>query len=244
MSGLAGKVAIVTGASRGIGRAIAERLAADGATVAITYVANADKAEEVVAAIAGAGGQACPIRADIGKAADVRRLFDETIAQFGRLDILVNNAGNGLFKPFAAVTEEEFDAVFDVNARGTFLMLREAATRIADGGRIVNISTAGTVTSAPGAGVYTASKAAVEQFTLALAKELGGRRVTVNTVSPGSTETEGFIAPDELKAQWVAMTPLGRLGRPEDVAAVVAMVVSEDGHWLTGQNIRAAGGQV
>lgn len=244
MAGLNRKVAIVTGGSRGIGRAIATRLAADGASVVISYVANADKAQEVVAAIGGSGGQARAIQADIGKPADVRRLFDEAIAQFGRLDILVNNAGNGHFKPFAEVSEEEFDAVFDVNARGTFLALREATRRIADGGRIINVSTAGTVTSAPGAGVYTASKAAVEQFTLALAKELGSRGITVNTVSPGSTETEGFIAPEELKAQWIAMTPLGRLGRPEDVAAVVAMVVSEDGHWLTGQNIRAAGGQV
>lgn len=244
MAPLVGKIAIVTGGSRGIGRAIAERLAQDGASVVVNYARSADKAKEVVKAIEATGGQALAVQADISKVADIRRLFQETVDRFGQLDILVNNAGTSAFKPLADVTESEFDAMFALNAKGTFFALQEAARRMFDGGRIVNISTLGTVNSAPSFGVYTGSKAAVEQFTLAAAKELGGRGITVNTVSPGSTDTELFnnVASSGLKAQAAAMSPLGRIGQPEDIADVVAFLVSDQARWLSAQNIRASGG--
>jgi 3-oxoacyl-[acyl-carrier protein] reductase len=244
MASLVGKVAVVTGSSRGIGRAIAERLGREGAAVVVNYVQNADEAREVVAAIEEAGGQATAAQADIGKAEDVRRLFESAEDRFGGVDIVINNAGVSVFKPHAEVTEEEFDRVFGIVARGTFFALREAARRIREGGRIVNISSGGTVMSGPGAGLYLGSKAAVEQFGMALAKELGSRGVTVNNVLPGMTRTDGLIMPREAIDQAVTMTPLGRLGEPEDVASVVTFLVGEDGQWMTGQNVRASGGLV
>ena len=246
MAPLTGKIAIVTGGSRGIGRAIAERLAEDGASIVVNYAHGADKAKEVVSAIEAQGGQALAIQADISQVVEIRRLFQETIAHFGQLNILVNNAVRpGAFKPVAEVSEAEFDEQFALNTRGTFFALQEAALRMTEGGRIVNISTVGTVNSVPtGASVYTGSKAAVEQFTMALAKELGGRGITVNTVSPGITETEGFRtnAPPEMQAQAAQMSPLGRIGKPQDIADVIAFLVSDQARWLTGQNIRASGG--
>jgi 3-oxoacyl-[acyl-carrier protein] reductase len=239
---LAGRVALVTGASRGIGRAVAERLARDGAAVVVNYAARADRAADAVDAITRAGGRALAVRADISDAAQIRALFDETERAFGGVDIVVNNAGTAIFKPTADVTDAEFDAVFALNARGTFLSLREAARRIRPGGRIVNVSTGGTAGSGAGAGLYTGSKAAVEQFTQALAKELGPRGITVNSVLPGMTRTEGLIMPEAAIAHAVASTPLGRLGEPEDVAAVVAFLVGDDARWVTGQQIRASGG--
>jgi len=238
------KIAIVTGGSQGIGRAIAKRLAQDGASVVVNYAHSADKAKELVSAIEAVGGQALAIQADISQVADVRRLFQETVSHFGHMDILVNNAGTFLSKPLAEVTEEEFDTLFMLNTRGVFFALQEAVRRIEDGGRIVNISTAGTVNSIAGGAVYTGSKVAVEQFALALAKELGERGITVNTVSPGATKTELFNknTTPEIQAHWAQMSPLGRLGQPADIADVVAFVVSDQARWLTGQNIRATGG--
>lgn len=244
MAPLVGKVAIVTGASRGIGRAIAERLAEDGASIVINYAHSTEKAKEMVEAIEAGGGQALAVQADMSQVTDIRRLFQKTIDHFGQLNILVNNAGTTTFKPLAEVSEDEFDKLFALNARGAFFALQEAARRMADGGRIVSISTAGTVHSAPGGAIYTASKATLEQFTLALAKELGGRGITVNAVSPGTTDTEGLTAPSDQVAQMVQATPLGRLGQPQDIADVVAFLVSEQARWLTGQNIRATGGFV
>jgi 3-oxoacyl-[acyl-carrier protein] reductase len=244
MASLAGKVAIVTGSSRGIGRAIAERLGQDGAKVVVTYVGNRDKAEEVVAAIEARGSEAIALQADMRNLEDVRSLFQQTLDQFGRLDILVNNAaGKNVFKPTADLTEAEYDTMFDIT-RGVYFALQQAAHHLADGGRIVSISTSGTVMAIPTGGAYSGCKAAIEQFNACLAKELGDRGITVNTISPGTTATDGLVLEQEQIDQMVAQTPLGRLGQPADIADAVALLVSEDARWITGQHIRANGGIV
>ena len=212
MGTLDGKVAIVTGASRGIGRAVAERLGRDGAKVVVNYMQNAAKAQEVVEAVEASGSRAVAVQSDIGKVEDVRRLFRTADERFGGVDAVINNASISIFKPHTEVDEEEFDRVFGLVARGTFFALQEAAKRLRDGGRIVNISSGGTVTGGPMAGLYLGAKAAVEQFSLALAKELGPRGITVNAVLPGLTDTDGMIMPPEAVEQAVSMTPLGRLG--------------------------------
>ncbi len=244
MTTLNGKVAIVTGGSRGIGRAIAERLGRDGATVVVNYTQSADKAQEVVRAIEADGGQATAVQADISSIADVRRLFAQTQEAFGRLDILVNNAGTATFVPLADVTEADFDALFALNVKGAFFAMQEAARRLADGGRIVNISSGITMGGGPGGSVYGGTKGALEQFTMAAAKELGPRGITVNTVSPGATVTDLMLSviPQERHQAIVESSTLGRLGQPEDIADVVAFVVSDAGRWITGQNLRANGG--
>ncbi len=244
MASLTGKVAIVTGASRGIGRAIAERLAQDGATVVVDYSQSADKAQEVVAAIEAKGGTAIALQADMSQVAQIRSLFQETIDKFGKIDILVNNAGTSLFKPLAETTEAEFDKQFALNAKGTFFALQEAAKHLSDNGRIVNISTAGTVSGGANFAAYVGSKSAIEGFGLCLAKELGGRGITVNAVLPGITETDMSLEtlPDEARQAMVAQTSLGRLGKPEDIADVVAFLVSDRARWITGRSIQADGG--
>lgn len=244
MSSLAGKVAIVTGSSRGIGRAIAERLGHDGANVVVTYAGNQGKAEEVVAAIEANGTKAIALQVDMRNLSDVRDLFQITLSRFGKLDILVNNAaGVNVFKPTAEMTEDEYNSMFDIT-RGVYFALQQAAHHIADGGRIVNISTSGTAMAIVAGGAYAASKAAIEHFSFALAKELGARGITVNTVSPGVTETDGLVLDREQVNQMIAQTPLGRLGHPNDVASAVAMLVSDDASWITGQSLRANGGIV
>lgn len=244
MSSLQGKVAIVTGSSRGIGRAIAERLAQDGATVVVDYSHSADKAEEVVSTIEAAGGKAIAIQADMSQVADIRRLFQETIDRFSKIDILVNNAGTSLFKPLAETTEEEFDKQFALNARGTFFALQEAAKRLSSGGRIVNISTGGTVKGGANFAAYVGSKSAMEGFGMCLAHELGERGITVNAVLPGVTETDMNLdtLPEEARQAMIAQTPLGRLGKPADIADVVAFLVSDQARWITGRNIPVDGG--
>ncbi len=243
---LAGKAALVTGASRGIGRAIALRLAADGAAVVVNYSGSARQAQEAVAEIERSGGKAVAVQADVSKAADVRRLFDATFERFGRLDVLVNNAGVMFTKLVAEVGEEEFDRIFAVNVKGTFLCCREAAKRMADGGRIVNFSSSTTALMLPGYAAYVATKGAVEQLSHVLAKELGPRGITVNVVSPGPTDTElfGQGKTEEQKQAFARMAALGRLGTPEDIAAVVAVLVGPDAGWVTGQNVRANGGLI
>ncbi len=244
MGYLSGKVAIVTGSSRGIGRAIAERLGSDGASVVVTYAGNQEKALEVVEAIIAKGSDAISVQVDMRKIEDVRNLFQKTLDYFGKLDILVNNAaGTNVFKPTAQMTLEEYDSMFDIT-RGVYFALQQAALHIADGGKIVNISTGGTSMAIPAGGAYAGSKAAIEQFSMGLAKELGARGITVNTIAPGVTETDGLVLEEEQVKQLIAQTPLGRLGRPDDIASAVAMLVSEDAHWVTGQNIRATGGIV
>lgn len=244
MASLSGKVAIVTGSSRGIGRGIAERLGRDGASVVVTYAGNRDKAEEVVQAIASSGAKATAMQVDMRKIEEVRSLFEQAIAQFGKVDILVNNAaGKNIFKPTAEMTEDEYNSMFDIT-RGVYFALQQAAHHLADNGRIVSISTSGTAMAIPAGGAYAGCKAAIEHFSAALAKELGDRGITVNTVSPGVTETDGLVLDQAQVNQLVAQTPLGRLGQPSDLADAVALLVSDDAHWITGQSIRANGGIV
>jgi 3-oxoacyl-[acyl-carrier protein] reductase len=244
MGNLTGKVAIVTGSSRGIGRAIAERLGRDGAKVVVTYHGNQDKAEEVVSAIKANGSEAIALQVDVRNLDDIRQLFQKTINHFGIVNILVNNAaGKNIFKPTAEMTEDEYNSMFDIT-RGVYFALQEATHHLADGGRIVSTSTSGTVMAIPGGGAYAGCKAAIEQFSACLAKELGARGITVNTVSPGVTETDGLVLDQVQVDQLIAQTPLGRLGQPADVADAVALLVSEDAHWITGQHIRANGGIV
>jgi len=244
MAALSGKTAIVTGGSRGIGRAIAERLGADGANVALTYARQREKAEAVVAAIEEKGGRALAVRVDLARVGDIRSLFSKTLDAFGRIDILVNNAGTASFGPLQSVSERDFDELFAVNVKGVFFALAEAAQRLADGGRIINISSGITILGSAGGALYGGSKGAVEQFTQAAARELGPRGITVNTVSPGGTETDLLqqVVPREAQKQMAQSAPLGRLGRPEDIADVVAFLASDAGRWVTGQNIRANGG--
>jgi len=237
MPPLTGKTAIVTGAARGIGRAIAERLAAGGARVVVNYARSAAAAEELAARIGGIA-----VRADVSIKQEVLEMFDQAERAFGGLDIAVNNAAVALMKPLAEFSDEEFERVFSINARGAFYCCREAARRLRDGGRIVNLSTGATVGGTAGGSVYCASKAAVEQFTRALARELAPRRITVNTVSPGFTETDMFASLPHLAELAPRLTPLGRAGKPEEIAAVVAWLCTEDARWITGQNIQAGGG--
>ncbi|TLY27317.1 MAG: glucose 1-dehydrogenase [Nitrospirae bacterium] len=244
MDSLIEKVAIITGASAGIGRAIAERLAQEGATVVVNYGKSADKAKQVVAGIEAKGGKAVAIQADMSKIADVRRVVRETVQRFGRLDILVNNAGMFTFKPLVETTEQEFDQIFSLNAKGPYFAMQEAAKVIADGGRIVNISTDGTHIGFAGATAYLGSKGALEQFTKGLAHELASKGITVNTVSPGYTDTAMMPADPTFRQIGEQASPLKRLGTPKDIADVVAFVVSEEARWLTGQNIHAGGGVV
>lgn len=242
MKSLSGKVAIVTGASSGIGRAIAERLADEGAIVVVNYNRSEEKAKEVVTVIQAKGGKALATQADMGQVADARRLVVDTVRQFNRLDILVNNAGKFMPKPLEQTTEEDFEGVIALNTKGPYFAMQEAARVLKDGGRIVNISTCGTRLSFPGATAYLGSKAALEQFSKGLAQELAPKGVTVNTVSPGFTET-GMMT-DEYRQVGLQLTPLKRLGSPNDIADVVAFIVSEEARWLTGQTIQAGGGIV
>jgi 3-oxoacyl-[acyl-carrier protein] reductase len=243
---LAGKIAVVTGASKGIGRAIALRLAQDGAAVVVNYAGGTQQAQETVGLIEQAGRKAIPVQADVSKTGDVKRLFDACFENFGRLDILVNNASMMFTKPVVEVSEEEFDRIFDVNVKGTFFSCQEAAKRMAEGGRIINLSSSTPAMMLPGYAAYVATKGAVEQFSHVLAKELGPKKITVNVVSPGPTDTELFSQgkSEEQKQRFGQMAALGRLGQPQDIADVVALLASEDAHWITGQNIRANGGTI
>ena len=244
MASLAGKVAIVTGASRGIGRAIALRLSEEGASVVVNYARGSEQAKEVVSAIEGAGCKALAVQADVSKTAEIRDLFDRTLETYSQVDILVNNAGVILYKPVAEVTEAEFDNLFAINVKGTFFACQEAAKRMADGGRIVNFSSSTTAMLLPTYGAYVATKGAVEQLTRSLAKELGDRQITVNVISPDPTDTELFTVgktAEEIQ-KFTKMIALGRLGEVEDIADVIAFLCSEQARWITGQNIRVNGG--
>lgn len=242
MALLTGKVAIVTGASSGIGRAIAERFAEDGALVVVNHSKSPEKAQQVVIGIQAKGGKALAFSADMSRVSEARRLVRETVAQFGRLDILVNNAGKFMPKPMAETTEEEFDLLTALHAKGPYFAMQEAAQALKDGGRIINISTCATRMSFPGATAYLGSKAALEQYTKGLAHELAPRGITVNTVSPGFTET-GMMT-ESYRQTGVELSPLKRLGLPQDIADVVAFLVSEQARWLTGQTIQVGGGVV
>ena len=244
MSTHSNKVAIVTGASRGIGAAVAERLAKDGFTILVNYSGDATPAEALVQKIEAAGGSARAAKADVSDPAAVRCLFDTAEAAFGGVDVLVNNAGIMTLAPIAEVEDAAFDRLIAVNIKGTFNTLREAARRLRNGGRIINFSSSVVGLYQPTYGVYAATKAAVEALTSVLTKELRGRAITVNTVSPGPTATDLFLVgkPQELVDRLAKMAPLERLGTPDDIAAAVAFLAGPDGAWINGQTLRANGG--
>jgi 3-oxoacyl-[acyl-carrier protein] reductase len=247
MSDLKGKVAVVTGASKGIGAGIAKSLGAAGAAVTVNYASGREGAERVVAAIKAGGGKAIAVQADVAKAADVRRLFAETKKAFGRLDVLVNNAGIYRFQPLDDITEDEFHSLFNTNVLGTILATKEAAKHFdASGGSVINISSVASEEAVPTASVYSATKSAVDAVTRVLAAELGPRKIRVNAIAPGGVETEGTHAAgvigSDFEKQMVARTALGRLGQPDDVARVAVFLASDDAAWLTGERLAASGG--
>ena len=244
---LAGKVAVVTGASKGIGAAIAKHLAAEGAAVVVNYASSKAGADKVVAEITGAGGKAVAVQADVSKAADIGKLFSETKKAFGHVDILVNNAGIYEFGPLENVTEEHFHKQFNLNVLGLLLTTQEAVKHFTPaGGSIVNISSVAGTHPIANASVYSATKGAVDAITKSLAKELGPKKIRVNSLNPGMIETEGvhsagFIGTDFQK-QIVAQTPLGRIGQPDDTAKVAVFLASDDSGWITGETLLVSGG--
>ena len=243
------KVAIVTGASKGIGAEIASHLAAEGAAVAVNYATSQEAADRVVGEIARRGGKAIAVKANLAEPSDIRRLFDEVHKTLGELDILVNNAGAYQFAPIEEVTPELFHRLFDLNVLGPLLASREAARRFGPaGGSIINISSAVSVLAPPSASVYSATKAAIDAVTRSLAKELGPRKIRVNSINPGMVETEGTreagIIGSDFQKQVESRTPLGRIGTPRDIGPLAVFLASEDSSWLTGQAIHISGGMV
>jgi 3-oxoacyl-[acyl-carrier protein] reductase len=244
MSKLTGKVAVVTGASKGIGAAIAKSLAAEGASVVVNYASSKAGADTVVAAIIKAGGKAVAVAGDVTKAFQAQGIIDAAIENYGRLDILVNNSGVYAFAPIESITEEEFHRQFNINVLGLLLTTQAAVKHLGEGGNIINIGSSITRLKPAGAAVYTATKGAVEMITSVLAKELAPKKIRVNSLNPGMVSTEGsasFIGSDFEKGL-VAQTPLGRIGQPEDIAAVAVFLASQDSAWLTGEVIFASGG--
>ena len=246
MSKLKGKVAIVTGASKGIGAGIAKSLAADGASVIVNYASSRAGADAVVAAIAAAGGKAVAVQGDVSKAADAKAIANAAIEHFGKLDILVNNSGVYEFGPLEEITEEHFHKQFNVNVLGLLLTTQAAAKHMGEGGSIINIGSLVTRIVPPASSVYTGTKGAVDAITGVLSRELGPRKIRVNAVNPGMVETEGthtagFIG-SEFESDSVAHTPLGRIGQPNDIATIVSFLASDDAQWLTGEHLFAGGG--
>ncbi len=247
MSKLSGKVAVVTGASKGIGAGIAKGLAAAGASVVVNYASSREGADRVVADITSKGGKAIAVQADVAKAADITRLFAETKKAFGKLDILVNNAGVYKFEPLEAVTEQEFHRQFNTNVLGLILTTQEAAKHFpTEGGSVINIGSVASHNPPPYSVVYSATKSAVDAVTVVLSKELAARKIRVNSVNPGGTETEGLhtagIPGSDFEKMMIAGTPLGRLGQPSDIAPIVVFLASADAGWLTGETLLASGG--
>src|SRR5438094_6493906 len=247
MKKLARKVAVVTGASKGIGAAIAKHLADEGASVVVNYASSKEGAERVVREITGKGGKAIAVQADVAKQADIKRLFAETRKAFGRLDVLVNNAGIYEFSPIEAVTEENFYKQFNINVLGLILTSQEAVKHFgSEGGSIINISSIVSTLAPANTAVYSATKAAVDAVTKSLAKELGPRKIRVNAINPGMVETEGWhaagIAESDMRKQTEATTPLGRIGQPQDIAGTVVFLASADSSWITGETFVISGG--
>lgn len=237
---LSGKTAIVTGASRGIGRAIALGLSERGAAVAVGYLKNAKLAGEVVDEILGRGGTAVAVQADLARPQEVAALFDQAERELGLLDIAVANASDVIIKPFVDFTEAEFDRLFAANAKSAFFTMQEAAKRLRDGGRIIATSTGGTKMYFTETSVYLGTKGAVEQFVRVLSRELGPRTITVNAISPGFTDTD--LLPDRDREVAAGMSPFARVGQPDDVAAVAVFLATDEARWITGQNLAAGGG--
>lgn len=246
MSKLKGKVAIVTGASKGIGAAIAASLAAEGASVVVNYASSKSGADAVVGRITAAGGKAVAVQGDVSRQADAQALIDAAVKQFGQLDILVNNSGVYGFAPLEDITEADFHRHFNVNVLGLLLTTQAAAKHMGEGASIINIGSVVTRITPPGSAVYTATKGAVDAITGVLSRELGARKIRVNALNPGMVETEGthaagFIGSD-FEAGAVAQTPLGRIGQPADIASIAVFLASNDSAWLTGEQLFAGGG--
>jgi 3-oxoacyl-[acyl-carrier protein] reductase len=247
MSKLAGKVAVVTGASKGIGAGIAKGLAAEGAAVVVNYASSREGADKVVAQITARGGKAIAVQGDVSKAGDVQRIFAETKKAFGTLDVLVNNAGVYSFAPLEAVTEDEFHRQFNTNVLGLILSTQEAQKHFGpEGGSVINIGSAATDITPPASVVYTATKGAVTSITQVLAKELGPRKIRVNSINPGMVETEGVhsagVIGSDFETMTVSQTPLGRIGQPGDVTPVAVFLASAESGWLTGETLVVSGG--
>jgi 3-oxoacyl-[acyl-carrier protein] reductase len=244
MSSLKGKVAIVTGSSRGIGSILAKDLAKEGCSIVVNYSGSEAAAKSVVDEITASGGVAIAVQANVASPSDMTALFDAAIDQYGKVDILVNNAGISIYKLVKDTTEEDFERIFQINVKGVFLGLKEAATRLQENGRVINFSSSVTRLMLPTYGVYSATKAAVEQLTRVFAKEVGARGITVNSISPGPTNTELFLKgkTEETIQRLASMSALGRIGEPEDISSVVLFLASESAAWVTGQNIGANGG--
>jgi 3-oxoacyl-[acyl-carrier protein] reductase len=246
MSKLTGKVAVVTGASKGIGAAIAKSLAAEGASVVVNYASSKAGADTVVAAITAAGGKAVAVGGDVSKAAEANGIIDAAIKNYGRLDILVNNSGVYEFTPIEAITEEQFHKAFNVNVLGLLLTTQAAVKHLSEGASIINIGSVASRITPPNSVVYTGTKGAVDAITGVLSRELGPKKIRVNTINPGVVETEGthsggVIGSDFEKAA-IAQTPLGRIGHPGDIASIAVFLASEDSAWLTGEQLLATGG--
>jgi 3-oxoacyl-[acyl-carrier protein] reductase len=247
MGKLTNKVALVTGASKGIGAGIAKALAADGAAVVVNYASSKEGADKVVSEIKAKGGKAVAVQGDVSKQADITKLFAETKKAFGRLDVLVNNAGVYEFAPLGDVTEESFHKLFNLNVLGLILSSQEALKYFGPaGGSIINIGSTASSLNIPTAVTYTATKAAVDSVTGVLAKELGPKKIRVNSINPGMVETEGVHAAgvigSDLQKQFESQTPLGRIGQPNDIAPIAAFLASDDSGWLTGELLLASGG--
>jgi 3-oxoacyl-[acyl-carrier protein] reductase len=247
MGKLQGKVAVITGASKGIGAGIAKSLAAEGASVVVNYASSKEGADRVVKEITSKGGKAIAVQGSVAKAADVERIFSETKKAFGKVDVLVNNAGVYEFSPIEEVTEEHYHRIFNTNVLGLLLTTKEAVKHFnGDGGSIINVGSAVTELTPPTTAVYTGTKGAVDAITRTLSKELGPKKIRVNSINPGMVETEGvhaagFIGSDFQK-QFEAQTPLGRIGQPEDISSIAVFLASADSAWLTGELLVASGG--
>lgn len=241
---LSNKVAIVTGASKGIGRKVAEQLASLGISTVVNYHSNKQEAQDVVKGIVSKGGNALAIQADISKVSDIEKLFEQTIKNFGKVDILINNAGLMVNNPIDKVSEEEFDKHFAINVKGTYFTCQQAMKYMEANGRIINFSTSVTSTMFPAYSVYAASKGAVEQITRQLAKEFGPKGITINAIAPGSVKTKLFMQgkTEQQIEMFSKMNSFGRLGEPEDIADIIELLISDKSHWITGQTIKINGG--
>ncbi len=246
MNKLTGKIAVVTGASKGIGAAIAKSLAAEGASVIVNYASGKAGADAVVSTITSSGGKAVAVRADVSKAADAQGLIDAAIKNFGRLDILVNNSGVYEFSPIESFTEEQFHKIFNVNVLGLLLVTKAAVPHLGEGASIINIGSVVSSLTPPNSTVYTATKAAVDAISGVLAKELGARKIRVNSINPGMVETDGThtagLIGSDFEKEAVAQTPLGRIGQVDDIASVATFLASNDAKWVTGELVRVGGG--